>query len=148
MDRQNEADQMTDNHGKQPTTKPNTGRVIALGAILLGLLCIAAGIWLLNWTPKGASVAAAIAEPTTPLPAAPRHQTPAAQAVKPTHTVVPVATSTLPPDVKETPSERSEDPEHRVGPTPTATPVPIKSGPFHLAIVHSNDTWGYLMPCG
>lgn len=31
-------------------------------------------------------------------------------------------------------------------PMPTATPPDAL--PFSLAIVHSNDTWGYVQPCG
>lgn len=30
-----------------------------------------------------------------------------------------------------------------LSPAPSATP-----GPFQLTVVHSNDTWGYLFPCG
>lgn len=33
-----------------------------------------------------------------------------------------------------------------VRPTEVARPTP--SGPLRLTIVHSNDTWGYLLPCG
>jgi 2',3'-cyclic-nucleotide 2'-phosphodiesterase (5'-nucleotidase family) len=29
--------------------------------------------------------------------------------------------------------------------SPVATPAPQ---PFQLTLVHSNDTWGYLLPCG
>jgi hypothetical protein len=29
--------------------------------------------------------------------------------------------------------------------SPVATPVPQT---FQLTLVHSNDTWGYLVPCG
>jgi 2',3'-cyclic-nucleotide 2'-phosphodiesterase (5'-nucleotidase family) len=25
---------------------------------------------------------------------------------------------------------------------------PAKTGPFELTILHTNDTWGYLDPCG
>jgi len=31
--------------------------------------------------------------------------------------------------------------------SPLATP-PVTKGPLGLMIVHSNDTWGYLEPCG
>jgi hypothetical protein len=27
-------------------------------------------------------------------------------------------------------------------------PTPVTRGPLGLTIVHSNDTWGYLAPCG
>ncbi len=37
-------------------------------------------------------------------------------------------------------------------PAPTSPPPlassPRSSGQLNLAIVHSNDTWGYLTPCG
>jgi hypothetical protein len=37
-------------------------------------------------------------------------------------------------------------------PTPTVVsplaPSPVRKGPLGLTIVHSNDTWGYLAPCG
>jgi hypothetical protein len=36
-------------------------------------------------------------------------------------------------------------------PSPAASPLsPLAAptGPFDLVVVHSNDTWGYLDPCG
>lgn len=34
-------------------------------------------------------------------------------------------------------------------PSPTAPPPTRLSGPgFHLTVLHTNDTWGYLNPCG
>jgi 2',3'-cyclic-nucleotide 2'-phosphodiesterase (5'-nucleotidase family) len=29
-----------------------------------------------------------------------------------------------------------------------AAPAGAQTGPFELTVVHSNDTWGYLDPCG
>ena len=80
---------MTDYHEKQPTTKRNSGQAIALGAILLGLVCIVAGIWLLNWSPREAAVAA-----VTPVPPT---STPVANVVKPTRAAAPTATDVPPP---------------------------------------------------
>ena len=125
---------MTDKHDKQPTTDRNTGQAIALGAVLLGILCIVAGIWLLNRTPNEAVLAAATPALATAAPAPTRALAPTV--ARPTNTVVLALTPTLPPDVQD------------AAPTPTATSIPLQSGLFHLAILHSNDTWGYLMPCG
>ena len=123
---------MIDNNDEQPTTDRNTGQAIALGAVLLGILCIIAGIWILNRTPNEAVVAAtapALATAAT-APTARPTGTPAPEIARPTNA------ATLPPGVQDAP------------PTPTATPLTLQSGLFHLTIVHSNDTWGYLMPCG
>ncbi len=30
----------------------------------------------------------------------------------------------------------------------TTRPAPQAGGPLDLTIVHSNDTWGYVFPCG
>ncbi len=32
--------------------------------------------------------------------------------------------------------------------TPSPTPTPTINAPLTLAVVHSNDTWGYVQPCG
>ena len=32
--------------------------------------------------------------------------------------------------------------------SPVATVRPASSAPFQLTVLHTNDTWGYLVPCG
>jgi len=32
--------------------------------------------------------------------------------------------------------------------SPVATAPPASSAPFQLTVLHTNDTWGYLVPCG
>jgi len=32
-------------------------------------------------------------------------------------------------------------------PAPTDTPAPI-AGPLELTLLHTSDTWGYVLPCG
>ena len=32
--------------------------------------------------------------------------------------------------------------------SPVATAHPASSAPFQLTVLHTNDTWGYLVPCG
>ncbi len=46
--------------------------------------------------------------------------------------------------VTVSPSATLWPPTHTPSPMPTAT----ANAPFELAIVHSNDTWGYTQPCG
>jgi hypothetical protein len=31
---------------------------------------------------------------------------------------------------------------------PVSAPPVAETGPFELTVAHSNDTWGYLDPCG
>lgn len=31
---------------------------------------------------------------------------------------------------------------------PSAPAAPLPSSPFSLTVLHTNDTWGYLAPCG
>ncbi|MCD6553153.1 MAG: hypothetical protein J7M16_03975 [Anaerolineae bacterium] len=33
-------------------------------------------------------------------------------------------------------------------PTPTIPPSPTPASPITLTILHTNDTWGYVWPCG
>ena len=33
-------------------------------------------------------------------------------------------------------------------PTPTIPPTPTPASPITLTILHTNDTWGYVRPCG
>ena len=122
---------MTDSQSKQPTTGPKVSRAISLGAILLGFLCIVGGIWLINSTPERTSVAAATAQPmaTPTATATPLPTETATETTETARTVAPTATATTPPNTTES--------------TPTA-----RGESFRLVILHSNDTWGYLMPCG
>ncbi len=92
-------------------------------------ILVAIGVSLGGWsflgcTPQRPAVAVATQTPgatATPLP--PTH-TPT---IPPTATVVPTPTSSPPPL-----------------PTATAQPQVLT----HITIVHSNDTWGYTLPCG
>jgi hypothetical protein len=120
----------------EPADKPRTAKWIAYSIILLGILCIPVGIAILSWTPKPATTAAN-AEPAQivlPLVGSSPLSTLVAKSPLPTATATRVVapTRTLPPQVT---------PE-------TPTPVPLADGLFHLSIVHTNDTWGYTLPCG
>jgi len=46
----------------------------------------------------------------------------------------------------------SSSPLTRASPLTAASPVatarPASSAPFQLTVLHTNDTWGYLVPCG
>jgi hypothetical protein len=133
---------MTENGPRDQTAKQNTGRWIAYGAILAGVICIVVGVAILSWTPE------------TPAAAANTHPTPDAHpqvATSPLNTLVILtplpATTSLPKPTATRIVAPTHTPSPQVTPD-TPTPVQLTGGLFHLAIVHSNDTWGYTLPCG
>ncbi len=40
------------------------------------------------------------------------------------------------------------NPSHKVGRQSDLVRAPSGEGPIEIALVHTNDTWGYLEPCG
>ena len=139
---------------KSPATQ-NTTRWLAIAAVVLGMACTAAGIWVLSWSPGTAETARAkVVFPTStplsvstvtasaPLPT----QTPASSPTPfPTATAQATVTpgqATPTPQVVQTPSPGVSTP------TPWPTPTAPPDGHLALTIVHSNDTWGYTWPCG
>jgi hypothetical protein len=97
----------------------NKRKWFALGAILLGAVYVVGGLWLLSWTSQKRS--AALGSPT------------AARAGLPSPTAkAPTAVVDNPGASATTPAALSSSPD----------------GLFRLTVVHSNDTWGYVRPCG
>ena len=131
---------------------------LALGVILLGLVCIVVGFGVLTWTPRDTSVALAMATSAispTVLPVSGSRSTPTAVttgAPSATPTVAPSATPTatlmpsrLPALALIATSTNTPPPS----PTPTRkAPAAPEGTSLSLTIVHSNDTWGYTRPCG
>ena len=120
------ADQMTH------TPKPRKGRWLALGAVLLGLLYVTVGIWALSRSSERMAASYATATPPS----------------MPTSTVKPDqgagASTPTPPLATPAPATTS-------APLPTATRSSTSAsveGTFSLHVVHTNDTWGYTLPCG
>ena len=117
------------------TQKRDVRGWFALGAMLLGLLFVLAGVWVLSRTSR---VRAARLQP------------------HPTATVALPATATRRPDPTPTPRPTNTP----VEPTATAIVTPSPSptlagldaepgdGTLELTVVHTNDAWGYLLPCG
>jgi hypothetical protein len=99
---------------------------LAPAAIVLGLACIIVGFGLLTWTPGSASGALAETGDAASLPAA----SPPTVALMVTPT--PVWSPTVPPA-----SAMFRE-----------VSLAGTGATFTLTIVHSNDTWGYTLPCG
>ena len=115
-------------------SKHQTAGWLALGAVALGILLTGIGLWTLGWRPQSQPAAAAVNEPTATR----------IVAVLPTATMPPpTATPTEPP-----PTATATRTPGAPTPFPTASQVPGPSESLELAIVHSNDTWGYSRPCG
>jgi hypothetical protein len=131
-------------------------RWLALGVIVLGAACIAAGVGLL--LPKSGSAVvgrvAAATQTTAPT---------ATETATPVPTWTPTSTATVTPASTETPprafSTQTPVPTLALLSTPAYTPEPLPTpaqgagGPpegtaLALTIVHTNDTWGYTEPCG
>jgi hypothetical protein len=102
---------------------------------LLGLLCAGVGLLVLIWRPETVLSVLAVATPT--------------EALSPSLTPVPSATPTATIRPTNTPSPTETPPPTE--PAPTATQPAAAANPadtFPLTILHSNDTWGYTLPCG
>jgi hypothetical protein len=108
-------------------SKPKMTGWMALGAVALGVLLTAIGLWILSWHPHTQPASAAAGGPT------------ATRIVAVLPTLAPPTETPTP--VPPTPTQPTQTP---VPPTPS----PTASEPLELAIVHSNDTWGYTQPCG
>ena len=106
---------------KEPTNSiagRNTGKRVGLALLVIGLLLYAFVGLWLISRPQRTDSAAAVA--VTPRSTQP----PTATTMLPTWTPVPTLV------------------------VPSPTPEPPDDGLFRLTIVHSNDTWGYTLPCG
>jgi hypothetical protein len=114
---------------------------LALGAVLLGLLYVVAGVWVLS---RSSSARAARLEPqetaTPVLPATPTALATATRRPDPTPT----------PQASNTPVEPTSTATSTPLPSPTASKPVVEPGDgiLDLTIVHTNDAWGYLLPCG
>lgn len=117
------------------SSKPKVAGWLALGAIALGILLTTIGLWILSWHPHTQPASAAAGEPTTTHIAA---VLPTSTRQPATPTPQPATPTPLPPTATAVPTQTPEPP----------TPSPTASEPLELAIVHSNDTWGYTQPCG
>lgn len=98
--------------------------------LLIGLAVPAGGLWFLSTTNHAPDVAAAM-HTSVPQPSATATPVP------------PTAASNAMPTVNAEPTP--------VAPTATPTVAPAAAPPeeaIEIAIVHSNDTWGYILPCG
>jgi hypothetical protein len=124
--------------GRRLTTEPNDRRWVALGAIAVGILVVATGVWVLNWGAQAppAAVANTVASPT------------AGRLARLNETATATATATAAPTSTRTPIPL---PTYTTTPSPDValpTPVGVTDGTIPITILHSNDTWGYTLPCG
>ena len=101
---------------------------LAPAAIVLGLACILVGFSLLTWTPSATSGVRAGTGDATPLPTAPLPT----RATMVTSGPAPVSSPTAAPSSTLF----------------RAVSLAETGATFTLTIVHSNDTWGYTLPCG
>jgi len=109
-------------------TTPGGHRRTAVALILTGLVVIVLGAALL--------IAPRVAGPyPTPVASPTFENTPAIPTQRPTPT--PPTYNSLAPTLTPTPSPQA--------PPPSTLP-PVEN--LTLVIVHSNDTWGYIRPCG
>jgi hypothetical protein len=109
--------------------KPRRHSWIPILLLVIGLAVPAGGLWFLTATNRPPDVAGAATSTPVPQPSATATPIPA--------TASPIPTVTIDP----TP----------VVPTATPTTAPAAAPPgeaIEIAIVHSNDTWGYVLPCG
>ncbi|MDH7484723.1 MAG: hypothetical protein QHJ81_00430 [Anaerolineae bacterium] len=60
-----------------------------------------------------------------------------------TPTSAPPTPTPLPPTATPVPPTPTPVP-----PTPTPVPPTATPAPFALSLLHTNDTWGYMLPCG
>ena len=114
---------------KDSTVKRNPKGWLVFGVLLVGLLGVNAGAFLLISRPNPTSPDLIVVTATAPPQATVRGM---ATAALETATVAAATPTSLPTRAK---------------PTQAATPT-LADDLFHLAVVHSNDTWGYTEPCG
>ena len=120
---------------KHPTTSASRTRWMALGAAVIAVLYIGGGLWLLSQTSNRNAAVAAVSTPTPEKQ--PPSATPTAGSTPSAIPTVVIALNT-PTAVPATPTADAQ----------AATVTPSAGGDHTFAIVHSNDTWGYTMPCG
>ena len=120
------------------TPELNTKSWLAFAAILLGFILTGiGGLLILSWLPRTASAdpvvtalpATSVATPTAEKPEQDKGPNPAAA----TPTLTPTSLLTRAKSTLAAPEE--------------PTPLPA-GGTFRLTVLHTNDTWGYLDPCG
>lgn len=141
--------------GMRNASKSKSSAWLALGSATLGILLTISGLWMLSWHSR-AQPASAVATS-----AIMREPTTSKVAVLATLTAPPLATPTqTPPTVTPPPLPTITATATNAADTAITTPVatatqtpnlPASSQVAHkleLAIVHSNDTWGYTLPCG
>jgi hypothetical protein len=106
--------------------------------LLIGLAVPAGGLWFLTAANRAPSVAVATSTSVPQLSA--------------TATPIPATASTIPTvNIDPTLVGPTLVAPTLVGPTSTPTVAPAAAPPgeaTEIAIVHSNDTWGYILPCG
>jgi hypothetical protein len=110
--------------------KPQHSPWFPIVLLLIGLLVPAGGLWFLSATNRPPAVAGVT-------------RTPVSQPSATATTAPPTATPNAMPTTNVEPT--------RVAPaaTPTVAPAAAPLGEaIDIAIVHSNDTWGYILPCG
>lgn len=111
------------NKKQRPQPQNEAKRLGTLTAVSVTLVLAVLGIWYVIGAlqPKPDVLPPTAAAGLTTVPFVTKVVT-----VSPTHTPVPLAETSA----------------------PMPTPTPTDAIPFSLAIVHSNDTWGYVQPCG
>jgi hypothetical protein len=129
---------------------------------------------ILNWLGLGALVLLVVGlvrlsggnRPPAELPQASPSPVTAEDLVSPTRPASPDLVGLTPSPTRQTPPEADLDsplpasltsplsadlssplPSPVVSLPPTPTP-PVQVDGFHLTVLHTNDTWGYLLPCG
>ncbi|MBN1639704.1 MAG: hypothetical protein JXA09_00620 [Anaerolineae bacterium] len=116
---------------------PRAGpRWLAIVGILLGLLYVGGGIGYLTWSSRRA--------PGAQIPQAPASTQAAAAATTPVRQATLDAAATRLTSLRAT---AAAQPTATPSPTPQPTPT-LAAGLTEIAILHSNDTWGYTLPCG
>jgi hypothetical protein len=118
---------------KSSSEEPNTPAWTAWAAIAVGFLVVAIAVWM-----SSASQRTVLANATATAGALASQRPTSTTGSVPTVQVI--LTATLLPTAVPTPTPTSDD--------PALAPSPTPEGQIELAVVHSNDTWGYILPCG
>ncbi len=129
---------MTDNMSI-PSTQSKNPRWLVPGILALGVLLIIAGVWLVRWTHRAASAQ------TTATASALARANPAASSTATAEQTRPLPTLVVTVHAPTAVPTRTPSP---TASSPTPTPSPLPPGTIELSVVHSNDTWGYTLPCG
>ena len=121
---------MTDRHAP-PDKRRQSPRWLAIAGVLLGLLYVGGGIGYLSWSSRRAPGGAA---PTSPA------STPVTVSRQATLDAAATSMASLRATAAAQPT-----PTHTPTPRPTVTLAPELT---EIVVLHSNDTWGYTLPCG